>query len=173
LSTYHLLTTHTYNHIYETELRPILSFLIIHKFYQIRVHSKDSVHSLIFRNQSTFTKICNIFVSDIWRIEVLIFVYPKCKACRQVLRVSFAESSVLSTEIQLVAQSRPSDRRGQSGLNKANKHKRWGLEMWFEISTGRSMWGWMSSLFFLSSSCMFLLSIFWPWREFLSLLRCI
>jgi len=36
---YHLLTTHTYNVIYDMELRPNLSFPIMHTFYQVSEHA--------------------------------------------------------------------------------------------------------------------------------------
>ena len=41
-SMYYILTTYTYNYVFESEMRPSLSFLIGHEFCQVSLHSKDS-----------------------------------------------------------------------------------------------------------------------------------
>jgi len=65
VSEYHVLIIHTYNYIYETNLRPSLSLLVMHKGYQVKFHFKDSSTCIncIFREQSMFIKNVRILIS--------------------------------------------------------------------------------------------------------------
>ena len=63
VSEYHLLTTHTYNYIYEIELSPSLSLPAMHKDYQVKT---------CFSSQITFYRhqVCALPVS----LEIMAYI---------------------------------------------------------------------------------------------------
>jgi len=80
VSEYHLLTIHIDNYIYEIELRPELSFLIMHQFYPVKIYLyksdcilkiQDTSITCIFNKQSGAIKVITVFK----HINESIYVY--------------------------------------------------------------------------------------------------